>query len=129
MPLRQHLRLLVLCTLAWLAFWVAGLPDYYRQYSTVTMVAFDLAVLPAMALVFRRYLRMFSPDKRRTASLWLAFYATVPIAVYDWLYCGIHLGHGAGYLGAYWYLTVYYLIPWILAPCLVAGRGDREAAA
>jgi hypothetical protein len=30
MKLRKHIRLLIFVTLAWLLFWIAGLPDYYQ---------------------------------------------------------------------------------------------------
>jgi hypothetical protein len=46
MRFRSHLRLLVIVSVAWTLFWVAGLPDYYQQYSTKFMVFFDLAILP-----------------------------------------------------------------------------------
>ena len=51
-------------------------------------------------------------------TLWLAFYFTVPLAIYDWLYCGTYLGHGVQFIYRYWYLTVYYAIPWILLPLI-----------
>jgi len=61
--------------------------------------------------------------------LWLAFYFTVPLALYDYLYCGLLLGHGLGFLARYWYLTVYYLIPWRVLPALslhLERRGSRQ---
>jgi hypothetical protein len=27
-------------------------------------------------------------------AFWLSFYYTIPLALYDWLYCGLYLGHG-----------------------------------
>jgi hypothetical protein len=52
----------------------------------------------------------------------------VPLFVYDWLYCGIHLGHGLAFVGRYWYLTTYYAVPWILLPA-TAWWLDRVDAA
>ena len=76
-----------------------------------------------MCFVLRRTKRR----RRLKVALWLAFYFTVPLAMYDWLYCGIYLGHGAGFIGRFWYLSVYYAIPWIVFPLIAVGiRSDRS---
>ena len=103
-------------TLAWAVFWVIGLPDYYRQYSDGFMVIFDLAILfPLWYLVFRILKRVRRHAKLAVAS-WLAFYITVPLLLYDVLYCGVYLGYGAGFFAEFWYLSVYYVVPWIILP-------------
>jgi hypothetical protein len=43
-------------------------------------------------------------------------YISVPLFIYDIFYCGFYLGHGASFFTKYWYLTVYYILPWILFP-------------
>jgi hypothetical protein len=127
MPVPKHLRLLIIVTLAWLIFWLAGLPDYYRQYSHRFMVLFDAAILPPLWLVV-----YFTAKKARkgiglAVSLWLSFYITVPLFIYDFIYCGIHLGYGISFLWEYWYLTVYYILPWLIFP--VTGLwGDRRGS-
>ena len=40
----------------------------------------------------------------------------MPLALYAWLYCGVWLAHGYRFIWQYWYLTIYYAIPWILLP-------------
>ena len=54
MKLRKHMRLLIFATLAWLLFWIAGLPEYYQHYSTRFMVIFDLAILPPIWFIIYR---------------------------------------------------------------------------
>jgi len=120
---RDHLGLLVIATLAWAAFLVGGLPDYYQQYSTRFMVWFVIAVLVPIAGLAWFVLRRVGPERRLGLSAWLAFWFTVPLAIYDWLYCGVYLGHGLGFLGRYWYLTVYYAIPWVLLPLIAVALG------
>lgn len=127
-----HLKLLVAATVAWFVFWLAGWPDYYRQYSDRTMLVVDALVLPAfvaLGVLFARGARRCSP---MAASLWLAFYAVVPPFLYDLGYCGVYLGHGLGFLLTYWYLTAYYVIPWALFPLCARfverERADRRAA-
>ena len=119
MRTRHHFRLWVLATLVWAGFLLAGLPDYYQQYSTGFMVGFDLLLLLPIFGVLFVVLRRVPSRQRPTLALWIAFYFTVPLAVYDYLYCGLVLGRGIGFLWQYWYLTVYYVIPWLLFPAMV----------
>ena len=80
------------------------------------MAWFDFLLLIPITFIVYLVLRSLRPDRRLPAALWMAFYFTVPLAVYDWLYCGRYLGYGAHFIFRYWYLTVYYVIPWILLP-------------
>jgi hypothetical protein len=107
---------LVLATVAWLAFWVIGLPDYYQQYSAAFMAWFDAVLTIVLIPVLFRVLRGVERGRRLTTTWWIAFYFTVPLALYDWLYCGVYLGHGGAFLSRYWYISVYYIIPWIVVP-------------
>ena len=116
MRLRQHIRLLALVSLAWVLFWIAGLPGYYQQYSISFMVIFDLAILPPIWFIIYRSAKQSKPGRGLKICSWWAFYISVPLFIYDLLYCGFYLGHGATFLTKYWYLTVYYILPWILFP-------------
>ena len=122
-----HLRLWAMGTIAWLAFWVGGLPDYYRQYPPAFMGVFDTVLLVAIVPVLLRILRRVPRRRRLGIACWIAFYFTVPLAVYDAVYCGLFLGHGIAFLWRYWYVTVYYVIPWIVAPgaAALAGAGGE----
>jgi hypothetical protein len=114
MTLHQHLRLLIIVTAAWLLFWVGGLPDYYRQYSTSAMIMFAFAVLPP--LWYLGYRSIAKSKNPMASSRWLSFYSTAPLFLYDLLYCGFYLGSGVAFLWEYWYLTVYYAFPWLIFP-------------
>lgn len=122
----RHLRLLALGTVAWLVFWIVGLPDYYQQYSTKAMIWFDLVLavvlVPVLFWVFRGVRR----ERRLVVSWWIALYFTAPLALYDWLYCGVYLGHGGAFVWRYWYVSVYYVVPWVLVPgvALLANRSS-----
>ena len=116
MTKRGHIRIFLIATVVWVGFWVAGLPSYYQQYSNALMVWFDSLVLIPIATIVYLDLRSLRPERRLPVAIWLAFYFTVPLALYDWLYCGLYLGHGIQFISRYWYLTVYYAIPWVLLP-------------
>lgn len=82
------------------------------------MAWFDTLVLIPIAAIVYYVLKSLRPKRRLMVALWLSFYFTVPLAFYDWLYCGLYLGHGIQFLSRYWYLTVYYAIPWVLLPLI-----------
>jgi hypothetical protein len=89
------------------------------------MLWFDALVLIPLSAVFLLVLSRAPQKRRTTLSLWMAFYFTVPLAVYDWLYCGVLQGHGLGFLWRYWYLSVYYVIPWLVLPCMAVVLNRR----
>jgi hypothetical protein len=124
---RGHIRLFLFATSVWALFLIGGLPSYYQQYSTLVMVVFDIVVLVPITAVVCLVLRRVGQRRRLRVSLWIAFYFTVPLAIYDWLYCGVYLGHGMRFVTRFWYLSVYYAIPWILLPT-VALILDRRSA-
>lgn len=113
MTLHKHLRLLVQSVLIWLGFWIIGLPDYYQQYPTwmlgVACTVLSVFIsLAAIAILLRS-----RPENRAARAFWCSVYYTATFALLDTLYCGVYLGHGAAYLVSYWYLTVFYLTPWL----------------
>lgn len=113
MSARKHLALLSQASAVWILFWLIGLPDYYRQYSPVTLGVLCTLLSLAFCLYALVALLPRSPPRRVRLACWLSFYYTVPLALYDWLYCGLYLGHGAGYLATYWYLSVFYVSLWL----------------
>lgn len=128
---RTHLLLLVQAVVVWALFWLAGLPHYFQQYSTLAMgvactLLSTLISLAALAILVRVRI-----ERRRRLGWWLAFYYTAPFALLDTLYCGVWLGHGIGYLLPYWYLTVFYLTPWLTFPPTAAllDRFERRVRA
>ena len=118
MTMQSHIRIFLIATFVWAGFWVAGLPHYYQQYSKILMIWFDSLLLIPIATIVYFVLKRLRPERRSTIALWLAFYFTVPLAIYDWLYCGLNLGHGVQFITRYWYLSVYYAIPWVLLPLM-----------
>ena len=111
---RKHLRLFILVSIAWALFWLAGLPDYYQQYSATFMILFDLAILPPVWIIVYRSCKFSRQGNSLNISFWWAFYISIPLFVYDLVYCGYYLDHGFNFLTSFWYLTVYYVLPWIL---------------
>jgi len=53
-------------TIAWAAFWVAGLPSYYQQYSPTFMVWFDAILLVGIVAFLYRAFRRVRSSRRLT---------------------------------------------------------------
>lgn len=116
MKLRNHFRILGIVSLAWILFWLIGLPQYYQQYPFYFMLLFDILLLIPLSLLIYWILNNTPQKHRARYSFWLAFYISVPLFLYDYLYCALYLGHGWSFLTRYWYLSVYYVVPWIISP-------------
>ena len=116
MKIKNHIKLFVIVTIAWMIFLILGLPDYYQQYSTAIMIVFDIIILPPIWYLVYKSAKRTKPGRGLIISVWWSFYITVPLFIYDLIYCGIYLGHGLDFLITYWYLSVYYIIPWLFFP-------------
>jgi len=110
---RKHLSLLVQGISVWAAFWIAGLPSYYQQYSLVALAVGSVLLSVAISLAAIFMLQRGKASTRLSRAFWMSFYYSVPLAVLDALYCGVYLGHGASFLTKYWYLSVFYVTPWL----------------
>ncbi len=118
MRAKIHLRIFIIATIVWLFFLLLGMPDYYLQYSTDIMIIFVVLLLIPISLIIYRVFKSVKPEKKVQISFWYAFYFTVPLALYDLLYCGIYLGYGINFILVFWFLSIYYIIPWILFPMI-----------
>jgi hypothetical protein len=119
MQIRNHVRIFIIATVVWILFLLAGMPDYYLQYSNQQMIFFVTILLIPISVIIVVVFRPVKKQKRLTIAFWYAFYFTVPLAIYDSVYCGIYLGYGINFLLVFWFLSIYYLVPWILFPFIV----------
>jgi hypothetical protein len=110
---RKHLGLLLQSISVWATFWLAGLPSYYQQYSLVALAIGSVLLSVAISLLAIFVLRLGRAETRLNRAFWLSIYYTIPFALLDTLYCGVYLGYGAGFLSKYWYLSVFYITPWL----------------
>ena len=113
---RTHFRILATVSFVWVLFWLIGFPEYYQQYSFLFMLLFDILLLIPLSILIYWILKNTSHTYRMRFSLWLAFYISAPLLIYDYLYCALYLEYGWLFLFSFWYLSVYYVIPWIVCP-------------
>ena len=118
MRIKNHIRIFIIATIVWILFLIAGMPDYYLQYSNQKMIIFVTILLIPISIIIAIVFKPIKQQKRLTIAYWYAFYFTVPLAIYDSLYCGLYLGYGINFLFVFWFLSIYYLIPWVLFPTI-----------
>ncbi|MBL8115880.1 MAG: hypothetical protein JNK60_23590 [Acidobacteria bacterium] len=116
MTLKRHLSLLAQGSICWGLFFVAGLPRYYLQHKPWVLGVGCTLLTVAIALLAIAVLQRSSPERRMQRAIWISFYFTVPLALYDTLYCAVYLGWGIFFPLIYWFLTIFYLVPWLLFP-------------
>lgn len=116
MSLRRHYKLLINATIAWLIFVIIGLPNYYGDWPFNNLLYLSIATYFLIGLIF------YSIIRKRTGNiklvLWAAFYFTVPFIAYDLIYIHFILREPADFLNRFWFLSVFYIIPWIQAPII-----------
>ena len=127
MSTRQHLFLLVYSFMTWLSFYLAGLPDYFQQWST-WLKLLGLPVVTALYFPITRYsLRKYWHDGRHTVNAcWFAFYLTLPLFIYDYLLLAVYKQLGIGFVFPYWYLTFFYFSFWVQFP-YIGWKMEQEA--
>jgi hypothetical protein len=127
MKAHGHIKIFSVVTAAWAIFWLIGWPEYYRQYSFRFMLFFDTAVFVLLWFVVYWVLKTVPRKYRTSFSLWLAFYITIPLFLYDFLYCGVYLSYGFSFIWEFWFLSVYYVIPWIICPVTAIWLNRRDS--
>jgi hypothetical protein len=60
--LRKHFILLIQAVYVWAAFWIAGFPSYYQQYSTVGLAVGSTFLTVAISLAAVFVLKRARPD-------------------------------------------------------------------
>ncbi len=123
---KHHIRILIIATIIWFFFLILGLPDYYLQYSTEIMIWFDISLLIPFSIFIWFVLKTIKKSRRMNIALWYSFYFTLPLAFYDYLYCGIYLKYGFSFIYVFWFLSVYYLVLWILFPTIAVILNNRS---
>ena len=119
MKTRHHLILAAISIVLWLLFYLAGLPsDYFQDYGSkeiliVLLISF-FGVIPFIAVVVLTFIKL--PFLK--ASVWFAFYTSLPLFILDYIIVGIVAGEGLGFLVSHWYLTLGYFAVWVELPLI-----------
>ena len=127
--LSRHVSLFTMGTTMWTAFLLAGLPSSYFLDWSVAAQFWLIVAIPTVVLLLitRARVRGMAPRRTLAVACLTAFYFTAPFLAYDWVYLGVHKGLGWSFLGTHWFLTAFYLTPWLTLPLLaLAAFGARR---
>jgi len=127
MKAREHLYLFYLATTCWTFFFLGGLwSDYYRTWPAWrTFLLIDALPAAALGVLSVSLIRWMTPGRPYRGALWIAFYFTVPLLVYDLIYLGLYKQLGFSFIVPYWYLSIFYVIPWLVTFGVVAAGAVR----
>lgn len=115
----QHWHLFCLATTWWTLYFIVGLPSNYYQTTAQWLIVVFGEIAPSLALgVFLWRRCRHAPDRAWRSAGWISFYMTVPLFAYDYLYLAVSQQRGWQFLHTHWYLTAFYLIPWLMAPAI-----------
>jgi hypothetical protein len=117
MTINKHLITYIITFTIWFIFLLIGLPsDYYQTWSFSGQVWLSIFAFFLILLLAYIVLRKIWKENYLKSSLWIAFYASVPLILYDYIYVGLIKGLGHTYIFSHWYLTIFYFIVWIEIP-------------
>lgn len=119
MKTRHHLLLAVISISLWAGFYLAGIPfNYFQNFSKeltfILVLCSFFCLLPVIAIVVFALIDV--PYLK--ASVWAAFYGSVPLFILDYIFVGLVGGEGLHFLISHWYLTLGYFVVWIIFPLI-----------
>ncbi len=115
--LRQHLRLLIYVTIFWILFVLIGLPDYYQHWPLKRLLYLCILTYFFVGAITYRWIKKFNGN-RFLYSLVVASYIVIPLFVYDYIYIDLVRNEPFDLLNRFWFLSIFYVIPWYQAPLL-----------
>ena len=122
---KTHFRIFIIATVLWLLFFIAGMPNYYLQYSNTLLIWFVVLLIIPISVIFFFVFKSIKKNKRIRISIWYSFYFTIPLYIYDGIYCGIYLEYGYRFMLTFWFLSIYYIVPWILFPGIALSLNQK----
>jgi len=124
---RNHIVTILVTFSAWFGALLVGLPtDYFLQCSFNEQLLISVLTIPFTMILSYFLLVYFWKENWIKSSLWIAFYASGPLYIYDYIYLGViqNLGH-SWYLD-YWFLTIGYFWVWLVIPIVGLSLQSRK---
>lgn len=113
MNFKKHFQLCGTALLAWLFFYLIGIPsNYFIDWSLSEQILLCLVVFFAVIPLLGFLILLFVGEDYVRNALWLAFYASVLLFILDFIVVGIIQGKGISYLFSHWYISIVYIYVW-----------------
>ncbi len=115
MKLKNHCIIATITITAWFSFYLLGIPsDYFQQWSfaeqTLLTLVTIFGIVPFVAFCI---IILFNKNYIKTG-IWLAFYASVPLIILNFVTGIIIQRYGVSFFISHWYLTLGYFYAWII---------------
>jgi hypothetical protein len=119
MKTKHHFIIAAVCLIAWLFFYLLGFSsEYFSLWTVPEQVLLSLVSCFSIApFLIITVMVLLKQDFVKTG-VWIAFYASVPFAVADYILVGIIKGEGFEMFITYWYLTLGYFYIWLIGPLI-----------
>lgn len=119
MNTKKHIILFAIVLIAWLSFYLIGLPsDYIIQWKLSEKILLSLVtffgIVPFLSFVT---IILLGGDYFKT-SIWFAFYASIVIFIFDFIAVGIIEQKGISFIITHWPQSIAYLYVWIEIPII-----------
>lgn len=119
MKFKDHIILILICIIAWIVFYIIGIPsNYFQTWNQTDLVLLMLITFSALVPIIAFFTIIQLNNQYVKTSIWLAFYASVIPFLLDYIVEGIYKGYGFHFLISHWYLTAGYVYVWILSPLM-----------
>jgi len=119
MSIQKHAVLSVIALLAWVVFYLIGIPsNYFLDWNLAEKTLLSLVAAFAIVPLLGFFVILFVGGDYFKVSLWFSFYASVLVFVMDYIVVGLVQGHGMGFLLTHWPLTLGYLYVWVSLPLI-----------
>jgi hypothetical protein len=128
MKVKNHPIMFLIAFIAWGVFYLIGLPsNYYTSWSLTEKILLLILTFFAVLPPFSIMINIFLEGDYMKLNIWLAFYASVELFIFDFIAVGIIEGKGIGFLITHWPGTIGYILPWIVFPLIAYAMKKYEA--
>lgn len=117
MKIKDHVILAFIAVVAWVLFYILGIPsNYYQDWNFAELVLLSLITLFGFVPFISAVVIILMNGDYVKTGLWFAFYGSVLLALLDFLVCGLIQGRGVSVFVSHWYVTAGYAYVWIEGP-------------
>lgn len=119
MNAKKHLIMFFVGFFGWLFFFLLGYPsNYFTEWNLAEKIMFSVITFFAVVPFLGCLVLIFLESNYLHTAFWMAFYASVPLFIFDFITVGIVQGQGILFLKSHWYITIAYFYVWIELPLI-----------
>lgn len=119
MNIKKHLILFLVGFFGWLFFFLLGYSsNYFTEWNLAEKIILSLITFFAIVPFLGCLVIIFLKGNYLQTGLWMAFYASVPVFIFDFIAVGIIQNQGLLFLKSHWYITIAYFYVWIELPLI-----------